>query len=514
MMEANDKQIYKNTIYLYIRQIIIMALAFVSTRIVLETLGVDDYGLYNVVGGFVSLFTILNNVLQSATRRFLAVAIGRNQNSLIKNVFNTALLMHCFIAGIAFVLLETVGLWFLNNKLNIDPERLWAANWAFQFSVCSVLVSIIQTPYTAAVTAHEKFNIYAFLSIFDVGAKIIVLFFLVYFPYDKLIVYSALMLLVSQVSQLLFRTYCKKHFNECQGLTMHIDRALFKEMLRFSGWDSFGNITSIVNAHGLSILLNVFFNTAINAARGIANMVTTTTENFVTGFVTAAEPQLVKYYAKSDYEHFIRLIFNISTITLFILSLISVPIFMELDFVLKLWLGSVPEFTSAFVKITIIANFVRYSNTMLLKGNVAMGCVKEVSLYMLPIGILELPIIWLVLKLGWPPVAVYWVGIIPSLLRMFIDLIILNNNIRFPVLRYLWEVFIKNTFLVAVACIIPYVIRQQLQEGWLRFFVVCIISVVCTIVIMYFFALNKETRQLVWVKVKGRFPTLKLKSEC
>ena len=504
-MEESNKRILKNTVYLYIRHIVIMALAFISTRIVLEKLGVDDYGIYNVVGGFVALFTVLNNVLQSATRRFLALAIGKGELSLIKRTFDTSLVMHIFIAAVVVFFLETLGLWLLNTTLNIAPERMWAANWVFQFSVLNVIISITQTPYTAVVTAHEHFNVYAFMSIFDVVGKILILFLLVYLPFDKLVVYAALKLSISLLGRMIYRIYCVRSFDECKSFKFSLDKPLFKEMVNFSGWDSLGNVTTIVNSQGITLMLNMFFSTAVNASRGIATTVTSTVSQFVLGFVVAAEPQLAKFYAAGDKDHFERLIFNVTQMTLFLLAVVAVPIWMELDFVLRLWLGTIPDYTPEFVKITILVCFITYSNSMVLKGNVAIGRVKQITMYMAPIMLTDLPLVFLVLELGWSPVAVYWVGMVPCLLRLFVDLYILTKYADFPWRKYVTTVFLKNLVLVGVSCIIPYLVRQQMPEGWQRFFIVSCVSVVCTVVIMYFFALNRESRQLVQQKVLGRF---------
>ena len=447
------------------------------------------------------MFTILNNVLNSATRRFIAIAIGHGKTDVIKKTFETSVIIHIIIATIVVILLETLGLWILNTKLNISPDRIGAANWVFQFSVLSVIVSITQTPYTAAVTAHEKFNIYAIISIFDIIAKIAVLFFLVVVPFDKLVVYAALTFIVSLTGRLIYISYCSRNFAECQQIRMKADKTLLKEMLRFSGWDSFNNIASIANAQGITLMLNVFFNTAVNASRGLANSVTTTIDQFVSGFILAAEPQLAKFYAQNDDEHFEKLIFNVSQMTLFMLAIIAVPVWMEIEFVLKLWLGIIPEYTAEFIKITIISCFVSYSNMMIIKACTAIGRVKENSLYMAPAAFLHLPLVYLVLKLGWSPIAVYWVSIIPNVMRMVIALYILKHFKRFPAYKYFSTIFLKNMAIVILACIIPYFIRNMMPESWLRFLIVCCISVICTLVLMWKFALNKETREMIHQKI-------------
>lgn len=499
-MDNNNRLILKNTIYLYIRMFVMMVLSFVSTRIVLDKLGVDDYGIYNVVGGFVAMFTILNNVLQSATRRFLSVAIGKGDQNLTNNTFSTALMMHLTIGFIVVLLLETFGIYILNNGLKISQDRMFAANLVLQFSILNVLLSILQTPFQAAVTSHEKFDIYAIMSIFDIVAKIAVLFLLVYLPFDKLIVYALLLSIVNLCGILIYQGYCRKKFNECQ-YRFHVEKNLMREMLKFSGWDSLGNVSAILNAQGVTILLNLFFTTAVNAARGLATTVTSTIAQFVTGFITAAEPQLAKYYANNEMDRFEELIFNISRVTLFMLAVIAVPVFMEMDYVLNLWLNQVPEYTSAFIKITIVGTFVQYSNSMVLKGIVAIGRVKQITTLTTPWYFIHIPLVYIVLKLGSSPTIVYWVSIIPSCFGFLMNLHILKKYTNFRARKYFFDVFAKNSLLILIACIIPYILHGLMTEGFVRFFVVCGVSVMSVISVLWIFALNKETREMVLRKI-------------
>lgn len=500
-MEESNKRILKNTLYLYVRQFVIMALSFFTTRIVLEKLGAADYGLNNVVAGFVSMFTMMNGVLQTSTRRFLSLNLGKGDKILLRNTFSTALAVHTIMAVIVAVLLETVGLWFLNNKLNIEINRMEAANWVFQFSVISVFLNITQTPFVAAITSHERFNIYAFMSIYDAVAKVLVLFILVYFPGDKLIIYSALQLTINAISIIIYKTYCMKKFDECR-FSLHIDKTLLTQMSRFSGWSVIGNILIVGNSQGLSILLNIFFNTAVNAARGLANTVTFTITQFVNGFILAGEPQLIKLYGAGEKEKFIRLVFNITQYTLFLIALIAVPVFMEIDYVLKLWLDKVPEYTSDFIKITILSLLLMNSYIMLDKAITASGHIKQLALIANTIPIVQLPLIYLALKFGYSPVTAYWITLIPQLLGMFSDLWIIKRYENFPSECFFINIIAKNLFLIALACIIPYYVQTFFEPGLLRFFTVCSVSALSTLGIMWLFALNKEVREMIINKLK------------
>ena len=502
-MEDNNKRIFKNTIFLYIRQIVIMALSFFTTKIVLEKLGASDYGVNNVVGGFVSMFTVLNSILQTGTRRFLSLNLGKGEAQLLKETFSTAFVIHLIVGIVVVALLETFGIWFLNSQLNIPADRMVAANWVFQFSVLSVFLGITQTPFSAAVTSHENFSIYAFMSIFETVAKVVVLFLLIFIPGDKLIVYSALLLCVSVLNISIYRIYCIRNFDECK-FSLKVNKQLLKEMTRFSGWSIVGNVLVIGNSQGTSILLNIFFSTLVNAARGLANTVTFTISQFVSGFIVAAEPQLVKYYGTGDKARFERLVFNITQVTLFLLAIFAVPVFMEIDYVLKLWLTDVPQYTSEFIKITIIASLIINSYIVIDKAIVASGHIKQLALYGNTILVLDLPLVYLFLKLGYSPVVSYLVYCIPQVLCLFAELYISKRHLSFPSGKFLVHVLLKNYALVALSCVVPYIVRGMMEEGVVRFLVVCTLSVASTIIIMYAFAMNKDTRLLVKQKVLGR----------
>lgn len=502
-MEENNKRIFKNTIYLYVRQILIMALSFVSTRIVLEKLGASDYGVNNVVGGFVAMFTVLNGILQTGTRRFLSLNLGKNDPELLKNTFSTSFVIHLITGIVVVLLLETIGLWFLNSHLNIEPGRMTAANWVFQFSVLTVFLGITQTPFVAAITSHEYFNIYAYMSIYDAVVKILVLFFLVYLPGDKLIIYGALQMLIGIISITIYRVYCIWKFEEC-SFSLHVDKGLLKEMTSFSGWSVIGNMFVVGNNQGLSILLNVFFNTIVNASRGLATTVTFAISQFVNGFIIAGEPQLVKLYGAGEKDKFERLVFNITQYTLFLLSLIAVPVFLEIDYVLELWLGEVPPYTSEFIKITILSSLIMNSYIMLDKAIVAAGYMKQIALIANTIPIIQLPLIYYVLKLGYDPAAAYWMTLVPQIIGMFADMWIVKKYVDFPSAKFFVQVIAKNFILIFVACVIPYLVHCSITPGLGRFLVVCSLSVISTVVIMWLFALNDDVKNIVYRKVLRR----------
>lgn len=496
-MEENNKRIVKNTIYLYIRQFIIMALSFVSTRIVLDKLGASDYGVNNLVAGFVSMFAILNGILNSGTSRYMALAIGKGDDKEAKLTFSTAVVIHLFIALVVVIALESFGLWFLNYRLNIVEDRMFAANIVFQISVLSTFISITQITYSAAVTAHEKFGIYAYMSIFDVVAKILVLFLLVYLPYDKLIVYCALQLVVTLLGRIIYNWYCNVKFEECT-FSLKIDKALCRQMLQFSGWTAFGQLIFTINGQGISILLNLFYNTVLNAARGLSNTVLGVITQFITGFMVAAQPQLVKYYGKGDMDRFNKLIFNVTQYSLFLVAIIGVPVIMEIDYVLGLWLGdNVPPYTSTFIRITMICNLVYKGNQMVENGIIAIGKVKALNTMSIPLYLLTLPLFYFALKTNMNLGVSYSLATIPPCLCFLVNIFILSKYTGFPGLSFFIHVFLRTTLLVLVASIIPFILRCLMDEGVVRFFVVCSASVICTFATIYNFGLENENKKMV-----------------
>lgn len=505
MMEDNNKRIVRNTVYLYVRMLVMMALGFITTRIVLEKLGVPDYGIYSLLGGFVSMFTVLNSILSTGTSRFIALALGKKDIILQKRTFSTAFVIHLFIAVIVLILLESFGLWYINTNLNIDKSRMEAANWVFQFSAISVALAISQTPFIATVTAYEKFNIYAMMSVFDAVAKLLILYLLIILPGDKLIVYASLLFGISFLNICIYRSYCIKKFEEC-SMSFKVDKTLLKEMSQFAGWSTLGHVVTVINTQGINILLNLFFNTVMNAARGLASTVSFMIGSFIAGFMTAAQPQLVKFYGEGDMKKFNRLIFNISQYSLFLIAIVMGPVLLEIDYVVDLWLnGNVPPYTTTFVRITMILTLVYRSNSMIETGIQASGYVKVLNLLSVPVYFIVLPIVYFTLKMGWGPVTAIWLANIAPVITFFINLVIIQRTIHFPSLQYFFVCFFRTSCLILISLLVPYLAQQQMNEGFLRFVVVCTISVLCTFVTVWFWGFNEDVRAIFREKILGKF---------
>lgn len=499
-MEASNTRIAKNTLYLYARLLVSIVLGLLTTRIVLSILGVSDYGVYTVVAGVTSLFTIFNSVLESGSRRFMAYSLASGDINQIKSTFSTSLTIHCLMVVVVLILVEVCGLWILNNKLNISPDRMNAANIIFQFAVIELLLQVFQTPYIAAVTAHEHFNVYAALSLLAVIGKIILLLLLYILPGDKLIVYAGTILLMSVITTIFYVIYCMRNFAECP-FAFCIDKKIFRELSAFSGWSLLGNFSAVANFQGTSILLNIFFNTAINAARGVANSVLVIIGQLASGFVMASEPQLVKYHAAGEHNNFIKLIFNITQCSQILLGVIAVPVLLEMDYVLSIWLRDVPPYTSTFIKITVVSYFVKYSFIMIDKGIVAIGKIKLQNVFVIPIYLLNLPVIYILLKLGMSPTSAYVSTMLCTFLGVIGNLYVLCRGVTFPWKKFVFGLIAKGFLLITLASIVPLMIKISFDESFLRFFIVCILSVVSVFIVMYRWGISADAQMIIQEKI-------------
>lgn len=350
MPETDNKRIAKNTIYLYFRSFLMMAISIFSSRVILQALGVSDYGLYNAIGSIVAMFAILNGVLATGTSRFLTFELGKNDFPRLKKTFGAAFAMHVGMAAVLFILLETVGLWFVNNKLNIPAGRVFAANVVYQLSILSSMLSLTQVPYSATIIAHEKMGVYAYVGIAEATFKLALIFVLLYVPFkDNLIAYAIIMAAWSIGLQIFYRFYCYNRFPESH-LSLVKDKRVYKSMLSYSLWDLVGQFCSTGNSQGVNLLINMFFGTSVNAARGVAYQVENALTQFAGNFMTALNPQIVKSYAQDNRERFFQLIYDGGKFAYFLMFLFTLPVILEADYILKLWLVKVPPLTPIFLR--------------------------------------------------------------------------------------------------------------------------------------------------------------------
>lgn len=488
-----NKRIAKNTLVLYVRMLFTMGISLFTSRVILQTLGVEDYGISSVVGGVISMFTFINAAMVSSTQRYLNFELVRGDANQLRSVFSTSLQIHALIALAIIVLSETVGLWFLNEKLVIPEARMTAAMWVYQCSILSCAVSIMSTPYNAVIVAHEKMSAFAYISILDVSLKLLVVYLLVVLPFDKLIILAILNLLVQLFIRYIYTLYCHRHFPESY-FQFWFNKTLFKEMFGFAGWSFWGNLAAILYTQGLNMMLNIFFGPIVNAARGIAVQVQSAVQQFVGGFQTALNPQITKNYASNNLPQMHSLMFRSARFSFLLLFFLSLPVLMETNFILTLWLKTVPDDAVIFTQIMICISLIYTTANPCIIANQATGKVKIYQMVVGGILLLILPISYVVLKLGAPAYSVFIVHFCIESLAQFSRMYMLRKLIHLPLWQYMKNIYIPIVSTVAIAIILPLVVRMQVAEGWLRFLAVgftCVLSVGAS---SYFIGFTKQER--------------------
>ena len=473
---SNNKRIAKNTLMLYVRMLFTMAVSLYTSRVVLQTLGVEDYGIFNVVGGVISMFTFINSSMISSTQRYLNFELAKGEATRLRSVFSTSLQIHLLIALAIILLGETVGLWFLMEKLVLPQERMGAAMWVYQCSIVSCAVNIMSAPYNADIIAHEKMSAFAYISILEVSLKLAIVYLLLVSPIDKMIAYAILTLLVQLIIRFIYTGYCHRHFEESH-MSWALDRPLLREMSGFAGWSFFGNLAHILYTQGLNMMLNIFFGPLVNAARGIAVQVQAAVQQFVSGFQTALNPQITKNFATGDLNQMHSLMFRSARFSFLLLFFISLPVLLETDFLLTLWLKDVPENAVVFTQIMICISLIYTTANPLVVANQATGRVKVYQIVVGSILLLILPISYIVLKAGAPAWSVFAVHFCVESVAQLSRMIMLRKLINLPVKEYLKNIYIPILSTVAVSFICPLFVHLQMEEGWLR-----LIAVGCTCV--------------------------------
>lgn len=493
-------RIVRNTLMLYMRMFFSTLIALITSRLILDVLGVVDYGIYNVVGGVVVLFTFLNSAMSSSTQRFLTFEIGRGNQLRLRNIFSTSIFIHVIISIFVLVLAETIGLWLFYNKLIIPEERLNAAMWVYQFSVFSCLVSIMSVPYNAAIIAREKMDVFAYISILDITLRLVVVVCLYFFSMDKLITYAFLLLMVSLLIRFIYLVYCKRHIDETH-FSFRWDRKLFLEMLNFAGWNLFGNLAYIGYTQGVNVLLNIFFGPTVNAARAVAVQLQGAVNNFCNSFQTALNPQITKSYAVGDKSYMFNLVYGSSKYSFLLLLLLALPLLIETEQVLSLWLKVVPDYTVVFLRIILLITMVDVMANPLIISAQATGHIRNYQLIIGGILLFIVPISYFVLKLGGSPVCAFIVHLCIVVLAQAIRLWMIRGMIGLSLKGYFQQVVIPLIEVSFLAIIIPLLVYYLMEESLLRLLIVIFVSCLSVLLIGYFIGLRKEERTFVQEKI-------------
>lgn len=486
-----------------------LCVSLYTSRVVLEVLGVSDYGVYNVVGGVVGMFTFLNASMAGATSRFLNFELGKRESQQMKTIFNSAMIIHCLIALLIVIIAETVGLWFLNNKLVIPEQSMYAAQWVYQLSILASILSMTQVPYNASIMAEEKMSVFAYLDITSTFLKLCIVYLLLVTPGNKLIAYAALIAALNMGMMIAYRIYCIRHFPYTRISLRYIDKSTLKPMLKFSGWDLYGNLSVMVRTQGISMLANMFFGTIVNAAIGIASQVQIALNGFASNVTMALKPQIIKSYAAKDYEDMAQLLFRGAKFSFLIILFLALPILIEMPFVLRVWLKTVPEYTVWICRLAL--GFIFFSNmsVVLVTGVHATGDIKPSSLLNGSMYLSVLPLSFIAYKCH---LSVY----VPFILNVIFIFIGAMANFLYTK-RYVTILSFRKFFLqVVVRCIavsvlasvLPLAISSYMHEGWLRFIFVCIVSFAMTALLTLYLAMNSGERKLVFnylKKLKRKF---------
>lgn len=499
---SDVKTLTKNTFFLYFRMILVMLVSIYTSRVKLQYLGIENVGIYNVVGSLVTMFTFLNGSMTGATQRFLTFAIGKKDSNQIKSVFSTSINMHLLIAGIIFLIGETVGLWIVNTQLVIPPGRIYAANIVYQLSLLTCMLSVISVPFNSTIVAYEKMGIYAYISIVNVLLSLIVIFTLPYIRVDILAAYATMLAGIQVLQQIFYMWYCKSKFKDIRYIKGW-NKPLLKEMSGMIGWLTCGNFAFMLNNQGVNILLNIFFGPVINAARSIAIQVQGAVKQFVSGFMMAMQPQLVKAYASEDLPHMHRLLFLASKVSFFLMLLLSLPVLIEKHFILNLWLVEVPNYTEIFLFIILIQSLFEALSLPLIMSINATAQIKKFQIFESSFLLLAVPICYICLKINSStPVIVYLVCFLIEALALFVRIFLTLPKIQLSILVYFKDVIFR-VFPVAILCyIICFISSLFMEESWIRFITIGLLSCFVVLTFTYYIGLNSTERINVITNIK------------
>lgn len=506
----NSKRIAKNTLFLFVRMVLVLCVGLYTSRVVLATLGVEDFGIYNVVGSVVVLFSFFQQALNNATYRYFAFELGKNDVLQLKKCFSMAVNVHFILAIITVVLCEVAGTWFLSNKLNIPPDRLFAARNVLHFSLFCFFLGVIQTPFHSAIIAHEKMDFYAYTSIVEVFLKLLIVFLLTLVSFDKLILYSILVSVVSIVVFLWYFFQCRRMFVECKYYWVW-DQSLCKRMLKYSGWSIVVNAVDVTVNQSILFLMNIFFGVVANAAMGVANQVNGQLNSFLHTFTQSYNPQIIKSYAAANYSYFMKLIFSTSKISYFLLLFAAIPVILNIDLLLNVWLKNPPPDAATFVVFVIAYSLIDAYSAPLWVGVHATGNLRTHQILMASIKILNIPLAYFMLKLGCPA----WTALAVKAILNFVCSIVRPCYVKklygLPLRKYMLQVWSCVYIVTLIVVPVPYYLSCLMESSWQRLLATTGSFMVIFFPVTYFVGLNLTERNMVRQMLLNKIPFLKKK---
>lgn len=492
----NNKRIAKNTLLLYLRLILTMGVGLFTSRVVLNTLGVEDYGVYNVVGGVVAMFALFTGSLSAAISRFLTYELGKGNVYKLNVVFSTSVTIQLVLAIVVSLLAEIGGVWFLNTHMNIPADRMNAANWVLQFSILTFAINLVSVPYNAAIIAHEKMSAFAYISILEVILKLVVAYTLYVSPIDKLKTYAFLLALVALIIRFVYSIYCSRNFEECHYKFV-FDKSLLKQMTGFAGWNLLGSGAYLFNTQGVNIVTNLYFGVAVNAARGVASQAEGIIRQFVTNFTTAINPQITKSYAAGDMNYMYSLVCRGAKFSYFLMFFFAVPFMFETETIMRLWLKNYPPEAPLFLRLSMIGTLFDILGNATANAAWATGNVKRYYIVIGGVGCLVFPLSWIAFAMGIDAYASYIAFAVIYLVLVFLKLYIIKGLIGFPVIEFYKNVFGRIVPVSILSFVLPAIVYFNMDNCLLRTFVVIAISGISTAAITYFIGMSKGERSKI-----------------
>ena len=478
-----------------------MLVSFYTSRVILQTLGIEDYGIYNVVGGLVSMFSVISSSLSVAISRFMTFELGKGDNNKLTKIFSVSITIQMCLAIIVVLIAEFIGVWFLNNKMEISPERLVAANWIFQFSIVTFAMGLVCVPYSAIIIAHERMTAFAYLGILDVLAKLGIVFLLLISPMDKLVFYGLLLMLWSFITRFILGIYCKRNFEECK-FNFVLDWPLQKEMFSFAGWNFIGASSAILRDHGGNIIINLFCGATVNAARGVAMQVNGVISGFVSNFTVAINPQITKNYAAGDSDRLMNLIFKSARFSFYLLLMLSLPVIVNAGYILDLWLDVVPEHSSTFLQLTLLFTLSESLANPLITAMLATGDIRNYQIVVGGLQMMNLPLRYMFLSFGFQPEVVFFVAIFISICSELSRIYMLRKMIGLSARSFLKNVYFNVFMVLIISSTIPFILKFTITETFLNFILCCVVSLICTSFTVYYIGCNDGERVYLLAQTK------------
>lgn len=499
--QINNQRIAKNTLLLYIRTLFVMLVSLYMSRVILEALGVEDYGVYQVIGGLVTMFSVLSSALSTAISRFITFEIGRDDKERLRRIFSTSVIIQAGLSILVFVVAEVVAIWFIRTQMQIPEGRMYAAEWVLHCSLITFCINLISIPYNACIIAHERMKAFAYVSVMEVLLKLGACFCILASPIDKLIFYAVLLMLIALCIRLVYGYYCHRHFEESRG-GLVFDKYIFKEMAGFSGWSFFTNTNSILNNQGVNMLINVFFGVTVNAARGIATQVEGAVLQFVNNFTMAVNPQITKSYAAGDRYGMHLLVCRSAKFSCFAMLMMALPIICEAERILGIWLTIVPEHTVIFVRLSLVLGLLDCIGSSGYTACTATGNMRRYALVLTPIGLLEFPLTWVFFAYGAPVVSTYYLYILVKAMVLVVRMFLMRDMIGLSVGMYVSNVFRPIFQTIALAVIPPLLVIRFMDPSVVRLFVSVIMGGLSVVSASFLVGMTGGERKVIFSKVR------------